>query len=231
VRDTPGARGIEVLLLERATSNDHTSGMWVFPGGVVEERDRVAPSSLDLPEYRTAAIRECEEECGIALASLADVHPIAHWITPRGRAKRFDTWFFVAIAPEEHDTVVDGREILSHKWIAPHDALAGEFGARLMTPTRATLQALAPFTSCDAVIAWAQSLDGIPCIEPWLAQSAAGLVSIAPDHPAYDKVRRLDPEGRGTAWCEPVSAPAAPLSAAAPAATCAADRVPPRRSS
>jgi 8-oxo-dGTP pyrophosphatase MutT (NUDIX family) len=203
VRDVPGARGgIEVLLLERATSNDPTSGMWVFPGGVIEERDRLAPSSRDLPEFRAAAIRECEEECGIALASPDHLHTIGHWVTPRGRAKRFDTRFFVAIAPEGRDAVADGREILSHAWMDPREALAGEFGARLMTPTRATLQALAAFRTAREAIAWAQALEAIPRIEPWLAQSATGLQSIPPSHPAYRELCKLDPDGRGHAWCE-----------------------------
>ena len=40
VRD--GAGGIEVLLSRRADGTDYTSGAWVFPGGIVDARDRDA---------------------------------------------------------------------------------------------------------------------------------------------------------------------------------------------
>jgi 8-oxo-dGTP pyrophosphatase MutT (NUDIX family) len=205
VRDARDARegsGIEVLMLERATSNDHTSGAWVFPGGVIEAQDRLAPPSHDLAEFRAAAIRECFEECGIRLAAPGELHYVGHWVTPRARTKRFDTRFFVAVAPEGQDAKPDGFEILRHAWMTPREALSGDFGARLMTPTHATLQALAAFRTTHDAIAWARTLEAVPRIEPWLAQSASGLRSIPPGHPAYDELCKLDAEGLGSAWCE-----------------------------
>jgi 8-oxo-dGTP pyrophosphatase MutT (NUDIX family) len=203
VRDSREGRGIEVLLLERTTSNDHMSGAWVFPGGVIEEQDRLAASSHDLPEFRAAAIRECFEECGIQLAGPGELHYIGHWVTPRARAKRFDTRFFVAVAPEGQDAKPDGREILRHAWMTPGEALSGNFGARLMTPTSKTLQALAAFRTAQEAIEWARALEAVPRIEPWSAQSTTGVRSIPPGHPAYDELCKLDPEGCGSAWCEP----------------------------
>ena len=202
VRDTREGRELEVLLLERATSNDHTSGAWVFPGGIIEEQDRLAHASHALPEFRAAAIRECFEECGIQLAGPGELHYIGHWVTPRARAKRYDTRFFVAIAPEGQQAQPDGREILRHAWMTPREALSGDFGARLMTPTAKTLEALAAFRSAQEAIDWARKLEAVPRIEPWLAQSASGMRSIPPGHPAYDELCKLDPEGRGPAWCE-----------------------------
>lgn len=83
VRDS--VAGIEVLLLRRAPSRDHTSGAWVFPGGVVDPGDAAAADCcsgigdaaadrlLSLPHggmaYLVAAVRECFEECGLLFAA------------------------------------------------------------------------------------------------------------------------------------------------------------------
>lgn len=83
VRDAPA--GLEVLLSRRSESRDHLSGAWVFPGGVVDARDRAAhpycsglddaaaSALLNLPEggldYFVAAVRECFEEAGLLFAA------------------------------------------------------------------------------------------------------------------------------------------------------------------
>ncbi|HEY0756979.1 MAG TPA: NUDIX hydrolase [Ktedonobacteraceae bacterium] len=48
----------------------------------------------------------------------------AHWITPEGLPKRFDTHFFVAAAPAEQQAVYDNLETSEGIWIAPSEALA-----------------------------------------------------------------------------------------------------------
>jgi hypothetical protein len=97
---------------------------------------------------------------------------------------------------------VDGREILAHAWVSPADALAGPFAQHLMTPARATLQALEPLRSVGEALSWAAGLTKITCMQPRLAMAGTGLCSIAPGHPAFDEVAKLDPEGVGNAWCE-----------------------------
>ena len=46
---------------------------------------------------------------GMVLA-LDELVPYAHWITPEGMPKRFDTWFFLAAAPPEQLGAHDGKE-------------------------------------------------------------------------------------------------------------------------
>ena len=84
LRDLP-AGGVEVLMLRRAErEGDMRSGAAVFPGGVLDERDRLAhphvlgwddagaSTRLALPagglDYLVAAVRECFEEVGLLFA-------------------------------------------------------------------------------------------------------------------------------------------------------------------
>ena len=48
----------------------------------------------------------------------------AHWITPEGMPKRFDTHFFLTTAPAEQQADHDHLETSEGIWIAPADALA-----------------------------------------------------------------------------------------------------------
>src|SRR6266567_8074030 len=48
----------------------------------------------------------------------------AHWITPEGMPKRFDTHFFVTAAPTEQEAAHDRLETSEGVWISPADALA-----------------------------------------------------------------------------------------------------------
>ena len=85
VRDAEGG-GIEVFMVRRATSAAFAGGMYVFPGGRVDDADgasgaatfvaglddAAASATLGLPSgglaYWVAAIRECFEEAGLLLA-------------------------------------------------------------------------------------------------------------------------------------------------------------------
>jgi 8-oxo-dGTP pyrophosphatase MutT (NUDIX family) len=150
LRDRPG--GLESLLLRRHSGLGFGGGMWVFPGGRVDEVDH-DPAGEEATARRAAA-REAAEEAGLVVDPEALV-PFAHWTPPSGQERRFATWFFLAEAP---DTVVevDGGEIVDHLWARPTDALArhatGEI--ELMPPTFQTLSVLGPRTSvADALAA------------------------------------------------------------------------------
>ena len=49
--------------------------------------------------------------------------PYAHWITPTFVPKRFDTWFFLAEAPEDQIALHDGSESTDSVWIGPQEAI------------------------------------------------------------------------------------------------------------
>jgi len=60
--------------------------------------------------------------------------PYAHWITPEGVPKRFDTWFFLAAAPPEQVGAHDGKESTDSIWLSPREALAGGESGRFKLP-------------------------------------------------------------------------------------------------
>lgn len=70
---------------------------------------------------------------GLFLA-LDELEPYAHWITPEGMPKRFDTWFFLAAAPPEQLGAHDGRESTDSIWVSPREALAGGASGRFKLP-------------------------------------------------------------------------------------------------
>jgi 8-oxo-dGTP pyrophosphatase MutT (NUDIX family) len=66
--------------------------------------------------------------------TLDELVPYAHWITPEGMPKRFDTWFFLAAAPPEQAGAHDGRESTDSIWVSPREALAGGESGRFKLP-------------------------------------------------------------------------------------------------
>ncbi len=78
----------------------------------------------------------------------------AHWITPEGMPKRFDTHFFITTAPVEQQAAHDRLETSEGIWIAPSEALArferDEFP--LVFATIYQLRELAAFDSAKAAL-------------------------------------------------------------------------------
>lgn len=207
VRDAP--RGIEVLMMKRNLKSGFVPGMYVFPGGGLDDTDLLfknnnlcnclddvsASGALGLTcdglAYWVAAIREAFEESGLLLArdeagtvvSLTDpkiarrftehrrqlnagttafpallqmenlqlaadqLTYFAHWITPVGLPRRYDTRFFMAEAPAGQEPLQDERETIAATWVRPGEALSlhqrGEFEMR--TPTVRTLESFADY--------------------------------------------------------------------------------------
>ena len=164
VRDAPhpeaaGTTRLEVLMLHR-TSTVAFGGMWVFPGGRVEDGDRrpgeVGDDGVEAAGRR-AAVREAAEECGLVVDPDGIV-PFARWTPPAAAVKRFATWFFLARVPTG-EVVVDGGEILDHRWLAPSEVLAARDRGEvdLAPPTWMTLSELLPSTDVRTALTRAAS--------------------------------------------------------------------------
>jgi 8-oxo-dGTP pyrophosphatase MutT (NUDIX family) len=66
--------------------------------------------------------------------ALDELVPYAHWITPEGMPKRFDTWFFLAAAPPDQLGAHDGKESTDSIWVSPREALQGGESGRFKLP-------------------------------------------------------------------------------------------------
>jgi 8-oxo-dGTP pyrophosphatase MutT (NUDIX family) len=147
-----GQRALEVLLLQRDPNAAFFPGAWVFPGGACEPEDGEGPDG-----FRACAIRELREEAGIDLPADEELVPFCRFITPEAIPRRFDAWFFMALAPAHTPPEIDGGEIVDARWFRPAAALAdGDEGAiSLAFPTRIQLGWLAEHaTSADALAAY-----------------------------------------------------------------------------
>lgn len=245
VRDAP--RGIEVLMMQRNLQSGFVPGMYVFPGGGLDETDlsfknnslckclddAAASGALGVAgdglAYWAAAIREAFEESGLLLArddagdvvSLADPEIarrftehrrrlnagdlqfpallqaealqlaadqlvyFAHWITPVGLPRRYDTRFFMAEAPAEQEPLQDERETIAAVWVAPGEALTrhrrDEFAMR--TPTVRTLETFADYANVANLRKALAAQSEVPVMLPRIGKDGG---RILPGEPGYE---------------------------------------------
>lgn len=177
-----GAERLEVLMVQRNPAARFMGGAWVFPGGSVDRREGEGQDAL-----RAAAARELREEAGIQLPADTELVPFARWITPAQIKTRFDTWFYLARAPEGAQPRVDAAEVVDFCWITPVDALAaGEAGRLfLVFPTIKQLQQLSGFGSAEELLAYARGREVAP-IEPRVIGTGETARIVLPGEPGYE---------------------------------------------
>jgi 8-oxo-dGTP pyrophosphatase MutT (NUDIX family) len=176
LRDT--AEGAEVLLVQRNPEQRFMGGAWVFPGGAVHAEDG---------DHLATAARELEEEAGIRLDDPSAAVAFARWITPSEVKVRFDTWFFVARAPEGVEAKAGGQECVGARWIRPADALAAGERDELMLvfPTVKQLERLARSGSVEEVLDEARSQEVRP-VQPRVVLREGSAHVVLPGEPGYD---------------------------------------------
>lgn len=115
--------------------------------------------------------------------------PFAHWITPVFMPKRFDTWFFLAAAPEDQLAVHDGGESVDSLWIRPDDAVAeAEAGRRtIIFPTLMNVKKLGRSHSVAAALDAARS-QPVVTVFPRIEKREGEMRMILPAEADYDVV-------------------------------------------
>ncbi len=154
-------RGIQLLLGRRNLEARFMPGVWVFPGGAVDREDGEGEAG-----FRACAVRELAEEAGIEIDE-SELVAYSRWITPRIVPIRFDTKFYLALAPAHTPPEPDGSEIVDAEWFEPQRALdmhhADELA--LVFPTIKHLESLLPYANAEEAIESARKRD-VKAVEP-----------------------------------------------------------------
>jgi 8-oxo-dGTP pyrophosphatase MutT (NUDIX family) len=175
-------RGLEVLLLKRSPKASFMPGVWVFPGGAVDPEDGEGEAG-----FRACALRELAEEAGIELGEDPELVPFSHWITPELVPVRFDTWFFLALAPPHCKPEPDGAETVAAAWWNPGEALAAENEGKLslVFPTIKQLQSLSGHSSSEEALDAARGSE-VPAILPQVIGEGDEQRIVLPGDPGYE---------------------------------------------
>jgi 8-oxo-dGTP pyrophosphatase MutT (NUDIX family) len=176
-----GSETLEVLLVKRNPSARFMGAAWVFHGGAVNPADGQGD-----PALRTAALRELQEEAGISIAGPDSLIAFSRWITPAEVKIRFDTWFYLALAPAGALARADGSEVVAARWYAPGRALAeAEAGELLLVfPTVKHLEQLCAFESAAALLEHAREREVRP-VQPRVLFGGETARIVLPGEPGY----------------------------------------------
>lgn len=161
--------------------------------------DTLAPEAL--AQWREAVrhggpgVAHVCESLGLKLA-VDRLAYYSYWLTPPGLPKRFDTRFFVAMAPQGQTALHDGTEAVEHRWLRPAYALDAASGITLVNATRRILAWLTGFASAQACFDHAAGQRDIRLVMPRLARGPQGTRPVMPDEPAYAEIGRIDPDGQ-----------------------------------
>jgi 8-oxo-dGTP pyrophosphatase MutT (NUDIX family) len=189
-----GEERLEVLLVRRTPQARFMAGVWVFPGGAVDDGDVPSDDSGPPEEggaiggraLRATAARELREEAAITLADTSELVEFSRWITPAEVRTRFDTHFFLATLPPGQEPRVDGEECVDLSWFTAQAALdayrAGEIV--LVFPTIKHLEQLRSFSSVDALLAHARGRDVQP-VQPKVVLEGEVARVLLPGDPGY----------------------------------------------
>jgi 8-oxo-dGTP pyrophosphatase MutT (NUDIX family) len=169
-------RGLQVCLVRRNPEARFMPGVWVFPGGAVDEADGEGERA-----HRVCAARELREEAGIELDP-GELVAYSRWITPRLVPIRFDTRFYLGLAPAHSPPRPDGAETVEAGWYTPREALDahGREEMALVFPTIKHLESLLPYSNAVEALEAARRREVRP-IEPRVVGEGKARRIVIPD--------------------------------------------------
>jgi 8-oxo-dGTP pyrophosphatase MutT (NUDIX family) len=154
-------KGLQILLVQRNPEARFMPGVWVFPGGAVDSGDGDGEAA-----HRAAAARELKEEAGIAIDP-EELVAYSRWITPKVVPIRFDTRFYLALAPAHSPPQPDGSETVDAGWFNPQEALERHRADELplVFPTIKHLESLTGFADANVALEAARRRE-VKTVEP-----------------------------------------------------------------
>jgi len=170
-----------------------------------DQKALVAAGELEGIEARWRAKLAKDEATIVDLAEAEDLEiatelmtPFAHWITPTFAPRRFDTWFFVAEAPQDQIALHDGSESVDSVWIGPQQAIdEATAGKRtLVHATFKNLELLAEGKTVAGAISQA-SKRKIVTVQPWVESRDGKRFLHIPEGAGYRNLFRELPPGAG----------------------------------
>jgi 8-oxo-dGTP pyrophosphatase MutT (NUDIX family) len=166
------------------------------------QRALIAAADLLAIEQRWRARLAKDEASIVDLVEAEDLElatdlmvPFAHWITPTFAPRRFDTWFFLAEAPQDQVALHDGSESVDSVWIGAQQAIDEATAGRrtLVHATTKNLELLAEGKTVAGVLAAASSRK-IVTVQPWVeTRDGKRFLHIPPDAGYRNLVREMPP--------------------------------------
>lgn len=180
-----------ILLLRDALLED----LEPFPSGPAAElRHRLNRKEIEAHDFLTRA--------GGRL--LTDSLPVfAHFVTPPGPPRRYDTWFFVTNAPPGQAGAHDDHEAVQSEWVQPRDMLrrAEDGSADLFGPTPQVLRLLARYERATDLVEAVGAAQHARGDGPSVAREGWGERVVLPGEHGF---------GSSRSWTHPLVAPRQP---------------------
>ncbi|MEZ4273462.1 MAG: hypothetical protein R3C68_19105 [Myxococcota bacterium] len=151
---------------DRPLSEDQRVGLWVAACRELFEEVGIVlgsgPNLHGLADERSAVHREPQRFAhlhahGRLRVDLSTLSYWGHWVTPSAEPKRYDTRFFVALAPLGQEPNVDDHEATELGWLTPPQALAQQNAGiiNLPPPTLLSLAELArELNQAESLMSW-----------------------------------------------------------------------------
>lgn len=108
-----------------------------------------------------------------------------HWITPVSVPRRYDTRFFLAVAPEGQNAYHDEHETIAHRWLQPQEALDAREELGLRFPTIKTLE---QFAQCATTAGLEKELRGKRVVRPLLPRVTPDGRTLLPGDEGYEEL-------------------------------------------
>ena len=142
------------------------------------DRGRITAMAKSVHSGAASFIDLCRES-DLALR-IDDLWLWSHWITPEGEPRRYDTRFFVAVAPPDQEAMHDEMELTGGSWGTPLSFIeqhrAGAI--QMILPTVATLRSIEGFASTAELLGAAAARGPVVPTAPQLRREDDGTVTI-----------------------------------------------------